>query len=238
MGLPSKISNDVNGLCTTFIKVISALILLFYCAPSYTQQSDNREKKNYEDKGFFTFILPINAIEGEFNGQLVLSTGEIVVPVQDFENGIGWGFALGGGLGYGGFEFGYSRSEHLGRWEEEIWTGYQNIAFMDGKFSPLKNSPVRPYLLLGCGMAWLNVKDGAYTIDETMDATYKDFAWRIGGGVHVQVWRILLDANWIYSSIKYTSVTPKGRDWITIEDGLNANVKSINVGIGFLFEPR
>jgi|WetSurMetagenome_2_1015567.scaffolds.fasta_scaffold00642_16 hypothetical protein len=215
--------------------LIFVLVIILGNNTIYSQQS-NRQSEEEASYPYLMITMPINNIGGEFSGEDALSGENIVIPIEKFKNGIGYGITAGGFVDkHVLLDVTYTRSNHDGEWQTYRFKGYQNLIAMDLKLTPVDKSPVVPYILAGGAFAILKVKEGAITANDLLDVAFKDFAWRLGAGVQVHIWNVILRADWIYNFIKYTSATPKGKDWSTIDGNLIAPVKSINIGIGYLF---
>lgn len=184
--------------------------------------------------------MPFNSLSGGFNGDDMLISDKYLFPLPKFDNGSGWGIALGFGLNHLGWEINYTRTKHTGSMTDfsDKWVAHQNIVVIDGQLSPFKHSHVRPYLTAGGGYIWLIVDEGAISESDLLDATYGQFLIRAGLGLQVYFWHIYLNANWIYNYAIYSSVAAGGNPEIYMEgdDRVSGIVQSLNLGIGLVFQ--
>jgi hypothetical protein len=107
---------------------------------------------------------------------------------------------------------------------------------MDFKLSPVKNSSVRPFILVGGAMSQINLKGGAKSTSEKQNAYFSDWSWRIGTGIQIQIKKILLEAEYIYNPYTFTYITLKNGPDPDLPYALKGVIKSINLGIGYVFK--
>jgi opacity protein-like surface antigen len=214
----------------------------------------------YAKQGFYIGLFGVhNTLKGDFKGEETLYNADedkfAIVP--EVESGNGWGILIGTRGGNGAIELSYQRSEHdvsFYDWESEA---DYNIVNLDLKGYLFADKPVQPYLLLGFGYHWLNVKDGIfefeyayskteyaysdnyydyyYTTDyyttSYEDATFGGFGFNLGGGLACYITpKICINGGAAYRWVSFRTI-----DGSDVEDSIDAKGIYFNVGMAYTF---
>jgi hypothetical protein len=160
-------------------------------------------------------------------------------------NKAGYEIAVGQHFRKGAFEFSYARSTHrvpLQFFGNDFFAVpfegqavYQRINF-DYKRYVVRGWRAQPYLMIGAGIPWFRVNDGAELNGGIDDATFTGFGVQIGPGVSFIAHRHLaVHVGAIYRYDLYLSVRGGGRDWVDLLDKLNLRGLNMTSGVSFLF---
>jgi hypothetical protein len=209
-------------------KVEATLRRLCLLLPMLLLPTRGLEAQRASDVGRSCFyaggLSAYRTVGGEFTGDLYLSDGYqlIVVP----EVGAGWGFGglVGMRMPHIAQELSYTRSSHLGMWDNTIeFESLQQTVAWDFRIFPLPPGPLEPFALLGMGFLWLKVFDGITDGSTTVDAIYHGFSWDFGGGVSLGISKhASIAAQAVYRLARYNTVDDFWGINLTITDGLNA----------------
>jgi hypothetical protein len=191
----------------------------------------------YAKDGLYAgFNISYNTISGDFDGNSFLASATEIIIIPKVEGGVGFGALLGLRFGKGALELSYQRSEHDATWLGAKGTVAYNIVDIDFKLYPSINSQLQPYLLVGMGIPWLVVHDGAATAFEVSDATLLGIGLNIGGGLAYYIQpKICVNGGIIYRWINYSSATGVSSASNDIEGGLDGSGLTLKIGIAFTF---
>jgi len=188
------------------------------------------------DRGFFHVGYQRNEIGRGFDGQSVLTGGNVAVLLPKMDPGEGVGVSIGGKGAYLGGDFGYQRVKHGAEWLGARGAALFQAVDFGFRFYPLPGWPVEPYIRTGGGFKWLIVRDAASKAGEIGDAKYTDFGWDIGGGADIFLHRrILLEASVTQSSIEYGAVTAVKGDWSPIDVDIDAGGLQYRLALAYCF---
>lgn len=207
----------------------------------------------------FGLLVPRTSVEGEFNDTILLSSSTAVVDVpsvSDFtEFGVSWmahelpSSGLGGGVELGFFRGTTSAPGLLappGGYDSSHWNVYLDL--VPGFWVPLgpgEGSPVGLALAgrAGVGFEHLKIDESATKGAGLLDASYRGFRFRYGGGARLRLGRttsrpIVIAAEWVRNRGSYSSVNVSGDD-IKLQDKLDGPTTDILLSVGFLlFTPN
>lgn len=192
---------------------------------------------SYVKEGMYVgFNLTYNTISGDFDGQSALVSATEIIVIPKVESNMGFGALLGVRFKKGALELSYQRSEHDDTSVLGKGTTVYNIVDIDFKIYPSAESQMQPYLLLGMGIPWLVVRDGAYTATAVGDGTLRGLGFNIGGGVSYYLQpTICVNGGVTYRLISYSTATGVSGISNTIQDGLGGSGLTLKGGITFTF---
>ncbi len=192
---------------------------------------------SYVKEGVYVgFNLTYNTISGDFDGNSLLASATEIIAIPKVESSTGFGALLGVRFKKGALELSYQKSEHDDTWLGTKGTTVYNIVDIDFKIYPSAESQMQPYLLLGMGIPWLVVRDGAFTATAIGDATLTGIGFNIGGGISYYFQpRICVNGGVIYRWISYSTATGVSEASNTIQDGLGGSGLTLKGGITFAF---
>jgi len=198
--------------------------------------------------GFFLTLSGQNfSVEGDFDGERVLyhTDRSFFIPRVEKTSsfGIGFGYRTESGL----WDAGISRSAQTNFFQDQEFRTSLYSVDLNGRAFLFKKAPIKPYLLLGISVPWMNVRDGAEFEGRTADAKYIGLALSAGAGIFIPLGPKLFisgGAVYRYLGFLYAWVRGKGKDIMDLQvsyDGpkwdnwLRARGVSLTFNIGFSF---
>ncbi len=192
---------------------------------------------SYVKEGVYVgFNLTFNTISGDFDGNSLLASATEIILIPKVESSVGFGALVGMRFKKGALELSYQKSEHDATWLGTKGTVAYNAIDIDFKIYPSVESQMQPYLLLGMGIPWLVVHDGAATFAAVGDATLRGLGFNIGGGISYYLQpTICVNGGVIYRWISYSTATGVSGVSNTIQDGLGGSGLTLKAGVTFSF---
>jgi opacity protein-like surface antigen len=189
---------------------------------------------------FFLRINYVNhSIGGEFDGQSFLYTKEEIFLIPKIRNASGFEIATSFVSNKGKIQLGYVRSKHEISFLNAEGEALFHMFSVDFYYNLLTKRLVKPYVLLGGGFTWLDVKDGSATIEtnpKVSNAVFSGGGFNIGAGLEFFLSRnLLIDADVVFRRIGYSHVNGAKDKSVELEELLNGSGTSFNVGVLYSF---
>ena len=185
--------------------------------------------------------------KGDFNGSLVLWHFEMAFFVPALKSATAAGFGLGYKRDGWQWEILYIGSGHRAVLpDREVDSSFHSIE-LDSRTFLVRDFPLKPYLLLGLSIPWLNVDSGSELYGVRYNAAYIGFGVNLGAGLQWDIAPFLfVNAGTLYRLIGYYYVSGegKGRDITELHVGhegptwkswLKTSSLGVMFGVGLVF---
>ena len=185
--------------------------------------------------------------KGDFDGSLVLWHFEMAFFVPGLQSATAAGFGIGYKRDGWQWELLYVGSGHRAvLLDREVDASFHSIE-LDSRTFLVRNFPLKPFLLLGLSIPWLNVNSGSELYGVRYNAAYIGFGVNLGGGLQWQIAPFLfVSGGVLYRLIGYYYVSGegKGRDISELHVGhegptwkswLKTSSLGVTLGLGLVF---
>jgi hypothetical protein len=185
--------------------------------------------------------------KGDFDGSLVLWHFEMAFYIPVLKSAIAPGLGLGYKRDAWQWELLYIGSGHRAVLpDREVDSSFHSIE-LDSRTFLIRNFPLKPYLLLGLSIPWLNVDSGSELYGVRHNAAYIGFGVNLGGGLQWEIAPFLfVSGGALYRIIGYYYVSGegKGRDITDLHVGhegptwkswLKTSSLGVTFGLGLVF---
>lgn len=193
---------------------------------------------------YFGIGMPFNQIQGDFDGNSYLASGDEFFLVPKFGDGQGVKYFGGYREGNVAFEISYAKSSHRATWdgvdvsaakaEFSVWSLHIK-GYLGGP-----RSFIQPYVLCGFGMPEIVVKNGAIKGSTVGDATFIGEELDLGIGLAIfPISRFCVFGECTYRYIDIRGVSqPGGENWKLADTwgtGMDASKMNWSLGVSFTF---
>jgi opacity protein-like surface antigen len=176
-----------------------------------------------------------NGMSGDFDDSTYYYTESDFYNVPDVDSGTGFGIVVGTRMNRFSYEFGYQRTAH------DVSSAFidvgndatYSVLDLDAKFDILSKGRLRPHVLLGIGLTWLDIEDNAVNLysTELQDETFRGYCWNLGAGLSYYFQPQLA----ITGGVKYRWNTYGTVDGNDLEKDLKQETISTTVGVSYTF---
>lgn len=180
-------------------------------------------------------IAAYNAVDGDFDGDLVLVSFDQILAVPKVSSALGWGITLGYRSDNYALELGYLKSEH-----DATWAGLQSdvdytMWNLDYKYF-FSEKRTQPFFLVGLALPKLVLKDGSVdSFGNVSDASFNGIGINLGIGLaHYLTEKLSLNGTAIYRLMSYGSASGAAGSQ-TLVDALGGSALNFNVGVMYTF---
>jgi hypothetical protein len=199
-------------------------------------------------EGFFIAVSGQSlAFKGDFDGRLVLWCFDKAFFVPEMKNATAFGFGVGFKRNAWLWELLYVNSRHPSAFKDRDGSSVYRSVEIDGRTFLVKDSAIKPYILVGISVPWLTVDQGAEMYGLKYRATYFGLGLNFGGGIILDIAPFLFMSGGLAYRVLgyiYASGEGKGRDIITFRVGqggpewkswLKTSSLGLSFGLGFVF---
>lgn len=146
-----------------------------------------RDERAVPGRFFFGAFTHMTSFKGEFDGRLVLGNEQRVFNIPKLDPKEGFGLTFGSVTPAGMWSISYASSVHRANFQDHRGKAVFNALDLDGKAFLLKESSLRPYVLLGFHLPWITVRDGVERDVRISNATYFGLGVKGGTGIVIDI---------------------------------------------------
>jgi len=183
-------------------------------------------------------LLPHTTIGGDFQGDTALVGWDEAILIPEFDDGSGYGLALGRRWKRVGLELSYMQTSHDASVVGLGW-GEADAQMVDLNFKYFFRTSRRlqPFLLLGLGSTWIDVPDASFdSAGEFDDASFSGSCANLGVGANYYLRRDLsIDIGLFHSWRSMNKVSGIHSDSQTLDDNLDASGVRAVLGLTYTF---
>lgn len=219
------------------MKLMHMIITMGFCLAitfSFGLRASAEEEQMVVDDGFYLGIALVhNSMSGDFDNTAVYYTSTTLYDVPDVDNGAGFGVSAGYRMNRGVYEIAYQRTNHdtVSSFEDVGDSAIYSVLDFNLKYDLAELNRIRPYVLLGIGVAWMTVEDSASDGWDLEDETFLGHCWNLGAGVNYYINpKLSATGGLVYRWNSFGSV-----EGTELEDDLKEKALGLSVGLAYTF---